>query len=141
MKYSIRLLLIATVLASIVAYLIAAELRSTARVRNEDAQIICAVLVCDYLDENQNQWPPDWETLKPFFDTRYPNGNDPSFDDIQEEVVVDFEVDGTKLLETCVNEKMASAFNPIQSSRMDLNTRTQNPNWMVLNYVGRMITY
>ena len=141
MKYSIRLLLIAMVFGSIAAYLIAAEFRSSARMRNEDAQIITAVLVCDYLDANQNQWPTDWNKLEQFFNTRYPNGNDLSFDDIQTEVSVDFKIDGTKLLETCVSRTMSAKFRPIESKRTNLESRAANPNSMVLNHVGRMITY
>jgi len=140
MKYSIRFLLLVTALAMIGAILISRDMHSKARSKNEDAQLIVAVLVCDYLDDHQNQWPPNWDALKLLFDEKYSNGGQYSFDDLQTEVSVDFDIDGSKLLETCVNDQLKMEFKPIRSQREHFDDQTQNPNSLILNYIGRMVT-
>jgi hypothetical protein len=107
--------------------------------RSENSLIVTAIVVCDYLDANQNHWPTDWTVLKPVFEERYSNGG-LTFEEIQAEVAIDFEIDGAKLLETCVSGKR-NTFAPITSKRDGLECREGNPNLIVLNHVGRMISY
>ena len=138
MKFSIRSLLLCAIPVAIASSVIALAVREKQRTRNEDEQFAVAFLVCDYLDANQKQWPPNWNALKPFHDTRFPDEN---FTDLQNHVFLDFTVDTTNLLETCVNTQLASEFKPIRSKVWDNESFEENPNSIILRHVGRVIMY
>ena len=137
-KFSIRSLLLYAIPVAIASSVIALAVREKQRPRNEDEQFAVAFLVCDYLDANQKQWPPNWNALKPFHDTRFPDEN---FTDLQNHVFLDFTVDTTNLLETCVNTQLASEFKPIRSKVWDNESFEENPNSIILRHLGRVIMY
>ena len=135
MKFSIRSLMLCALLIAVVATVI---LRDQQRKRAAEAQIIVAFLVCDYLDANRSQWPPNWEALKPIHDARFPNE---TFEKLQNYVLLDFTIDGTALLETNVNAQLASDFKPIRSKSWHWQGYEEDPNLEILQHVGRIIMY
>jgi len=138
MKFSIRSLLLCAVPVAVVSSVIGLSLREQQRARHEDAQFAVAFLVCDYLDANKKQWPPNWKALKPFHDTRFPSE---TFEELQNAVFLDFTIDGTDLLETCVNSQLASEFKPIRSKVWGNAPIEDNPNFHILRHVARVIMY
>ena len=146
MNLSLRSLLLCVVLFTAAISVIAIGMRhqgrnsaeEVQRAESELRQTVVAYLVCDYLDTNKKQWPPNWEALEPFHDARFPNV---PFDELQNHVTLDFTIDTSRLLETCVNAQLAADFKPIRSKTPGVEAYEQNPNSVILRHVGRMIMY
>ena len=141
MKFSIRSLLLCLAISGIVAALIASDLRHRDRVQTAEAQVLVALLVCDYLDENDNEWPKSWSDLDTFNDQLKRGLPEKTLRQIQECVSIDFTIDGSTLLELSTSPKRAESFKPIRPKFGDNRYQNEDPNLMVLEHVGRMITY
>ena len=146
MNLSLRFLLLCVVLVTAAISVFAIGMRHQGRntageVQREESELrqtVVAYLVCDYLDTNKNQWPPNWEALKPFHDARFPKV---PFDELQRHVTLDFTIDPSRLLETCVNAQLAADFKPIRSKTRGDEAYEQDPNAVILRHVGRIIMY
>lgn len=134
-------MLLSVSLCGIIAAVIASELQHRKLMQDEIAQMAVAFLVCDYLDANHRHWPPDWDALKPYYDSRFPNEKEYTFERLQDRILLDFSIDGPGLLGVCVNPKRAAAFEPIRSKLGNYEFREENPNWIILDHVGRMISH
>ncbi|MDB2686510.1 hypothetical protein N9Y42_04810 [Mariniblastus sp.] len=141
MKYTIRNMLIALVVCSIVAAIVASVMRSQARNADEELQVTVAFLVCDYLFASANEWPPDWEALKPHFVARFKNNPDFEFDHIMQHVDLDFDIDGPALMGIAINVDKSRAFRAIRSKSSFDEYRETDPNQIVLDHFRHIISH
>ena len=140
MNFSIRSLLVVLLLCAIAAAIIASDVRRKSLLRTEDSQLIVAILVSEYLDANNNEWPKDWSSLSPLFE-KMPQGSRYTFSEIQNRVDLDFSIDGSELLQICTSPKRAATFRPIRPKHGVGEFEMMDPNAWLLDHVGRMIMY
>ena len=141
MRYSIRSILIAVVVCAFAALWVASEIRMRAQNASENQQMLVAFLVCEYLFENTNQWPPDWDALKPIFDSEYKKTSPWNFDDLKRDVTLRFDIDGPSLIGTAIDGKKSRLFRAIESKSGHNDYRETDPNQAILNHFRNMISY
>ena len=112
MKFSIGFIFVLVALAAILSATFAVRLRQTALFEQESKRDRVAVLVLQYIIANDDQWPPDWESLKPYYRI-HPN-DDYDFQQLTEEFTVDFSLDAATLHEIANDPERARLFAPIK---------------------------
>jgi len=96
--------------------------------------MIVAHLLDEYLDENNNEWPRDWAELSLTYEENFRKPSDWhenlrfTFAELQERVTIDFNVDGSELLEICATPERAAKFRPISSRLGNQKYGNYDPN-------------
>ncbi len=114
MKFSIRFIFVLVALAAISSATFDLVLRQTALYKQESKRDRIAFLILNYISANDDQWPPNWESLKPYY-TIHPN-DDFDFQQLTEEFKVDFTFDKTTLFEIADDPQRARLFKPIKTT-------------------------
>ena len=140
MRFTIRSLLTCLFVCGIIAALIGARLYRQHRSDAEFYQCLVSLLVCDYLDENQQEWPKNWEGLEPFFNKSV-YSDELQFDELQDFVDLDFTIVGADLLDISEDLPRAKRFNPVRPAGSKFggpgyNYYRDNPNSLILNHVN-----
>ena len=112
MKFSIRSIFVLVALAAILSATFAVVLRQIAIFEQESKRDRVACLILQYISANDDQWPPDWESLKPYY-IIHPN-DDYDFQQLTEELNVDFTLDKATLHEIANDPKKSGQFQPIK---------------------------
>ena len=72
------------------------------------AQCGAADMVVDYMRDHDGKWPPDWDSLKPYFDCNNGRVGGWSFERFQSHVYMDFSADAERLRQLSQESETAS---------------------------------
>ena len=114
MKFSIRSIFVLVALAAILSATFAVVLHQIAIFEQESKRDRVACLILQYISANDDQWPPDWESLKPYY-IIHPN-DDYDFQQLTEELNVDFTLDKATLFEIADDPERARPVSADQTS-------------------------
>ena len=141
MRYTTRAILIAVTLSAFIAFLVASGIRSRTRTTSESQQALVALLVCDYLLANTNQWPTGWSALEPIFVARYQKSSPWKFDDLKSNIALRFDIDGPSLAGVALDDIKSQSFIAIEPKSGQHEYREVDPNQIILNHFRNMISH
>ena len=112
MKFSLRYIFVLVALAAILSAALEFTLRQYAMFKQDSKRDRIAFLILDYVIANGDQWPPDWESLKPHYTIR-PN-DDYDFQQLTEEFEIDFTLDKKTLYQIAGDPQKTRQFEPFK---------------------------
>ena len=110
-------------------------------VGDKGPQTMVAYLVVEYLRTYKNNWPPDWDALEPTFNGAYRKNSLWTFDELKNEVLLEFQIDGPSLLEVARNPEKSLEFNAIQSKSVAREHFKTDPNQIILDHFRDTVSH
>lgn len=103
LQFSTASILIATFIVSLIFAVEFYEARAIAKINANMDQSIAGSMIIDFLKQNGDRWPTQWEDLKPYFLARSKSANkEEAWTDYKKSVRIDFSIDTEILRARCL---------------------------------------
>ena len=116
MKFSLRYIFVLVTMAGVLSAMFAWHLRDDQRFELMMKQDDVRFLIYDYISDNQGRWPTDWASLQPYFQS-HPMNSDSDWENLTEQVTVDFTYDRAELLKIAGDPAGARPFKLFREPR------------------------
>ena len=114
MKFSIRYIFLLVTAAAIVSAMVAFDLRDRQQIEQERKRTEVVFLIVEYIRDNQGHWPPNWEALQPYYSGNRTVGGNWDFQQLSEDVAIDFSFDRATLYDIANDPEKSRLFEPIK---------------------------